>query len=122
MGKEDARANQAQKRCNCLNHRKDPLRPRPGQNDMRPRTVKRIPGPDRNSDLTDALIQQICKLQGEPGADCRRRPDFLNSVNRRAAPATFDSPPGGSPHFRRDRVAISSYLGAEVGCIGAFSG
>jgi hypothetical protein len=27
VGKENAGANQAQKRCNCLNHRKDPLRP-----------------------------------------------------------------------------------------------
>jgi hypothetical protein len=27
VGKEDAGANQAQKRCNRLNHRKDPLRP-----------------------------------------------------------------------------------------------
>src|ERR1700687_1681394 len=40
-------------------------------------------------------------------------------VNRRAATATIDSPPRGSPHFRRVRDAISLLLGAEVGCIGA---
>src|ERR1700676_2524421 len=28
---------------------------------------------------------------------------------------TIDSPPRGSPHFRRVRVAISPYLDAEVG-------
>jgi hypothetical protein len=43
-------------------------------------------------------------------------------VNRQAAPATIDSPPHGSPHFRRVRDAISSYLDAEVGCIAAFYG
>src|SRR6266851_8566427 len=40
---------------------KIPCAPRPGQNDMRPRTVKRIPRPDRKSDPTDALLQQICR-------------------------------------------------------------
>jgi hypothetical protein len=35
------------------------------------------------------------------------------------ATATIDSPRCGSPHFRRVRDAVSSYLGAEVGCIGA---
>jgi hypothetical protein len=35
------------------------LAPRPGQNDIQPRTVKRIPRPDRRSGLTDALVQQI---------------------------------------------------------------
>src|SRR6202165_2030101 len=34
---------------------------------------------------------------------------------------TIDSPPRGSPHFRRVRVAISSYPDAEVGCIGTQS-
>jgi hypothetical protein len=58
------------------------------------RTVKGIPRSDRKSDLTDAFVQQIC--------------------------ATIDSPPRGSPHFRRVRVAISSYLGAEVAGIGGY--
>src|SRR5260221_9081893 len=62
---------------------------------MPARTVKEIPRPDRKSGLTDAFLQQIC--------------------------ATIDSPPRGSPHFRRVQVAISSYLDAEVGRIGAFS-
>jgi hypothetical protein len=85
---------------------------------MLPRTVKRISRPDRNSKLTDALIQQICELRGEPAADCRRRLNYLHCVNRPAASATIDSPPGGSPHFRRVRDAISSYLDVDVGCIG----
>jgi hypothetical protein len=95
MGKENACANQAQKRCNCLNHRKDPCAPGPDRTTCDLAQSKGFLTPNRNSDLTDALIQQIWELQGEPGADCRRRPDFLNAVNRRAAPATFDSPPGG---------------------------
>lgn len=60
---------------------------------MPARTVKEIPRPDRKSGLTDAFVQQIC--------------------------ATIDSPPRGSPHFRRVQVAISSYLDAEVGRIGS---
>jgi len=124
MGKENACANQAQQRCNRLNHRKDPLRPRPGQNDIRPRTVKRIPRRGRNSGLTDALIQQICPETGceRTAADSRRSLHFRNAVNWQAASATIDSPPHGSPHFRRVRDAISSYLDADVGCIGAFYG
>jgi hypothetical protein len=71
MGKENAGANQAQKRCNRLNHRKDPLRPRPGENDMLPRTVKEIPDLDRKSDLTDAFVQQIIgkRSASEPAAE-----------------------------------------------------
>jgi len=53
------------------------------------RTVKGIPRLDRKSGLTDAFVQQIW--------------------------ATIDSPPHGSPHFRRVPVAISSYLDAVVG-------
>jgi hypothetical protein len=63
---------------------------------MPPRTVKGIPRPDQKSDLTDAFVQQIC--------------------------ATIDSPTHASPHFRRVPVAISSYLGAEVGNRGPITG
>ena len=35
-----------------------------------------------------------------------------------AANATIDSPPPRSPHFRRVRAAVCSYVGAEMGCIG----
>ena len=61
---------------------------------MPPCTVKGIPRPNRKSGLTDAFVQQIC--------------------------ATIDSPPHGSPHFRRVPVAISSYLDAEVGRVWAY--
>src|SRR5260370_42661802 len=61
---------------------------------MPARTVKEIPRPDRKSGLTDAFLQQIF--------------------------ATIDSPPRGSPHFRRVQVAISSYLDADGGRIGDF--
>jgi hypothetical protein len=38
-------------------------------------------------------------------------------VISRPSAVTFGSPRGGSPHFRRVPDAISSCLGAEVGCI-----
>src|ERR1700737_5010519 len=82
---------------------------------MLPRTVKGIPRPDRKSDLTDAFVQQI--YASELAADCRR-PSIPNSVNRRAASATIDSPPRSSPHFRRVPAAVCSYAAAEAGCIG----
>jgi hypothetical protein len=59
MGQENACANQAQKRCNRLNHRKDPLRPAG--------TIcclaqsKEFPAQIEESDLTDAFVQQICQ-------------------------------------------------------------
>jgi hypothetical protein len=58
VGKEDARANQAQKCCNCFNHRKCPLAPVATER-LRRCTVKRIPSQNRKSDLTDDLVQQL---------------------------------------------------------------
>jgi hypothetical protein len=66
-------------------------------------TVKRNSYEDRKSHRTDDLAQQF-RLPG--------------GANRRPAMATIDSPPHGSPHFRRVRDAISSYLDAEVGSSG----
>jgi hypothetical protein len=43
VGKENAGANQAQKRCNCLNHRKDPLRPGRDRTTCRRAQSKRFP-------------------------------------------------------------------------------
>jgi hypothetical protein len=58
MGKENAGAHQAQKRCNCLDHRKCPLRP--ARTERLPRcTVKRISWENRKSKLTDVLAQQM---------------------------------------------------------------
>jgi len=42
VGKKNPGANQAHQCCNCLNHRKHPLRAPRKQNDVAPRTVKRI--------------------------------------------------------------------------------
>ncbi len=67
VGKENTGAKQTQKRCNRLNHRKNPSRPGPELNDMPPRTVKRIPRRDRRSGRSDALAQQFCR-RTEPGA------------------------------------------------------
>jgi hypothetical protein len=73
MGNENTGAKQAQKRRNCLNHRKYPLRPYREQNDMPGRTVKRIPGGKRKSHPTDDLAQQLPVGDRNPrGADARK--------------------------------------------------
>jgi hypothetical protein len=48
VGKENAGANQAQKRCNCLNHRKDPLRPGRERTTCRLAQSKGFPGQIEN--------------------------------------------------------------------------
>ena len=84
------------------------------QNDRICRTVKRIPCPHRESNQTGDLVQQFCPARAEKRPES---PYFRSSAGRHA---TIDSPLQGSPHFRRVRDAISSYLGAEVGRIGAW--
>ena len=58
VGKENARANQAQKCCNCFNHRECPLAPVPTER-LRRCTVKRIPLQNGKSGLTGDLVQQL---------------------------------------------------------------
>ena len=55
-------------------------------------------------------------LKAGLNADLRRR---VQEHGWRAR-ATIPSPRPCPPHFRRVRPAIYSYLGAEMGCIGAF--
>jgi hypothetical protein len=74
MGKKNARANQAHKRCNCLDHRNVQSAPARTQR-LPPCTVKRIPLENRKWDPTDDLAQQIrqcravtrCGRQGPHG-------------------------------------------------------
>jgi hypothetical protein len=120
MGKKNAGANQAHKRCNCLDHRN--VQSAPARTQRLPRcTVKRIPSENRKWDPTDDLAQQF--ISGEPRqANAQRMagkgPSPAGGTNRRLANATIDSPFRCSPHFRRVRAAICSSLGAEMGCIG----
>ena len=81
VGKENPGSKQSQESRNRLNHRKCPLRPRPAQNDMPPRTVKRIPCRNRKSGRTDDLGQQI---RVRPGM--RRTRQGLSQVEPRVEP------------------------------------
>jgi hypothetical protein len=65
VGKENARANQAQKRCNNFDHRKYPLAP---VLTKRPPccTVKRNPSADRRSELTEDSAQQVRQKDSAP--------------------------------------------------------
>jgi hypothetical protein len=59
MGKKNACAHQAHHRCNRLDHRTNPLRPRNPQNDSTVAQSKRFTGWNRRSVVSDDLVQQI---------------------------------------------------------------
>src|SRR5207247_5325545 len=59
MGKKNACAHQAHHRCNCLDHRTNPLRPCNPQNDSTVAQSKRFTGWNRRSVAGDDLVQQI---------------------------------------------------------------
>ena len=59
MGKKNACAHQAHHRCNRLDHRTNPLRPRNPQNDSIVAQSKRFTGRNRRSVVSDDLLQQI---------------------------------------------------------------
>src|SRR5438094_708476 len=73
---------------------------------LRPCTVKKIQSPPTRSGRSEVLPQHTVRKRD------RKARISTGSV------ATIDSPRGGSPHFRRLRVALSSPSDAEVGCIG----
>jgi hypothetical protein len=59
MSQENACAHQAHHRCNCLDHRTNPLRPCNPQNDSIVAQSKRFTGRNRRSVVSDDLVQQI---------------------------------------------------------------
>ena len=115
MGNENAGAKQAQKRRNRLNHRKYPLRPKADRTTCPAAQSKEFQIEFENR--TRVMIWR----NSWPGGQTRRRPggrrQDLRSVNPRIATATIHSPRPRSPHFRRLRAAVCSYVDAEVGCI-----
>jgi hypothetical protein len=63
------------------------------------------------------LLQQVFERGTEAGMGKGFRQGhspWIDGLDR----ATIDLPRRCRPHFRRDPVAISSWLDAEVGCIG----
>jgi hypothetical protein len=77
-----------------------------------PCTVKKIQLSESKIRPSDDLMQQIVRKRDSGAVDRANWP-----VIRRGAQTRIDSPPWRSPHFRRDRVAVSSCSGAEVGRI-----
>jgi hypothetical protein len=105
MGQENPRAQQTHNRRNRLDHCKLPNAP-PAQareNDCSAAQSKRFKCREGRSMATDDLVQQTVRKRD-------RMP-----VNQRGRRSTNHSPLNCSPHFRRDRVAISSPSDAEVG-------
>src|SRR4030081_968261 len=67
--------------------------PRPGENDILPRAVKRIPRPDRKSGLTDALVQQIYQE-----ASCERTRRLASDASIPSTPWISGPGPTLIPH------------------------
>jgi hypothetical protein len=63
MGKKNACAHQAHYRCNRLDHRTNPLRPRNPQNDSTVAQSKRFTGWNCRSVVSDDLVQQILRAR-----------------------------------------------------------
>jgi len=111
MGNKNTGAEQAQKRCNGLNHRNNPSRP---GTDTTP--SRRAQSKGFHAGTEDPARVMLChnSFAGTgttlPCGGCPIR----------RATATIDSLPRRSPHFRRLPNAVSSYLDAEVGCIEAW--
>src|SRR5229473_8617882 len=80
VGEENAAAHQGQNHRNCINHRSCPWRPRIEQNDVSPRTVKRISRRSENRSLTDDLEQQLPCCSSPHSA-------HLPSIPKKTAPA-----------------------------------
>ena len=101
VGNENTGAKQTQKCSNRLNHRNNPSRPY-GDRTTRHR----------------AQSKGFRAGTADPAGVMHWHNSFAGE-GRRAA-ATNHSLRRGSPHFRRVQDAVSSSLGAEVGCIGAY--
>jgi hypothetical protein len=85
-----------------------PSAPARAQNDIAPYTVKKIPDPNRRSEGSDDLMQQVSAA-------------WRSDPNRKAATACLPIDDefcfrAASPHFRRVPTAICLSLGAEAGC------
>src|SRR5258705_8329562 len=94
VGKKNAGANQAQKRCNCLNHRKDPFRP----------------GGERTT-------CRLAQSKGFPG-QIEDRARLMLSYNRFAQPLIHHLRLSPFPPCSGCDIII---LDAVVGCIWAYS-
>jgi hypothetical protein len=81
MGKKNACAHQAHHRCNRLDHRTNPLRPRNPQNDSIVAQSKRFTGRNRRSAVSDDLLQQIVRTRHRKVAT-----NGAYTVNRSAGP------------------------------------
>ena len=105
MGQENPRAQQTHNRRNRLDHCKLPNAPpaHARENDCSAAQSKRFKCREGRSMATDDLVQQTVRKRD-------RMP-----VNQRGHRSTNHSPLNCPPHFRRDRVAISSPSDAEVG-------
>jgi len=92
VGEENAAAHQGQNHRNCINHRSCPWRPRIEQNDVSPRTVKRISRRSENRSLTDDLEQQLSCCSSPHSAHPRRfqrkRPRCGSTWGRLTEPPT----------------------------------
>jgi hypothetical protein len=91
----------------------------PAQNDRNAAQSKGIPRKIENGiELMILRNSQERAAPSESAADCKPLAGRGSAILKFTA-STIDSPRRGSPHFRRVRDAISSWLDAEVGCVGA---
>ena len=88
---------------------------RRGENDCAIAQSKGIIRRNRLSGPTDDFVQQVAAKQDSAGREFTRDRRAAIPANRRLAKATIDSPTQCSPHFRRVRAAICSFLRAEMG-------
>jgi hypothetical protein len=116
MGKKNACAHQAHHRCNRLDHRTNPLRPRNPQNDSTVAQSKRFTGRNHRSDVSDDLVQQIVRRRHRKtttnGAYTVNR--SAGPVNQRIRKATIRSPRGSRSFTTRKRTPFPPCSGCDI--------